>query len=161
LVEPAGDAFGSDAALQILLSAIHTKGTLADSGSPPIARGRGVDPRARVVRQMEQIELQNQRVLRESPYTRKAFFKPDTSSLTAYEKSIEPYREIFAQQVIGQFDDERLPLNPRTRQVYQEETWTGYEVVLDVFPEVIAYGLLLVPNDIKAGEKRPVVVCQH
>src|SRR5690606_3478032 len=39
--------------------------------------------------------------------------------------------------------------------------WTGYEVVLDVFPNVFAYGLLLVPNDIAADEKRPVVVCQH
>ena len=27
--------------------------------------------------------------------------------------------------------------------------------------KVFAYGILLVPKDIKAGEKRPVVVCQH
>jgi hypothetical protein len=32
---------------------------------------------------------------------------------------------------------------------------------MDVFPDVIAYGLLTLPNDIRAGEKRPVVVCQH
>lgn len=163
LVKPEENAgaFGSDGALKKLITALDGKASLAGSGSPPIASGKQVDHAARVVRQMEQIELQNQRVLRESPYTRKQFFKPDTSSLAAYEKSVEPYREIFAQQVIGQFDDERLPLNPRTRQVYQEEKWTGYEVVLDVFPEVIAYGLLLVPNDIGPNEKRPVVVCQH
>jgi len=34
-------------------------------------------------------------------------------------------------------------------------------VVLDVWPGVIAYGILLVPKDIKSGERRPVVVCQH
>jgi hypothetical protein len=34
-------------------------------------------------------------------------------------------------------------------------------VVLDVFPDVIAYGILLVPKDLKPGERRPVVVCQH
>ena len=39
--------------------------------------------------------------------------------------------------------------------------YTGYEVVLDVFPDVFAYGILLVPKDIKPGERRPVVVCQH
>jgi hypothetical protein len=33
--------------------------------------------------------------------------------------------------------------------------------VLDVFPDVYAYGLLLVPKGIKTGERRPVVVCQH
>ena len=32
---------------------------------------------------------------------------------------------------------------------------------MDVFPDVIAYGILLVPKGIKDGEKRPVVVCQH
>jgi hypothetical protein len=39
--------------------------------------------------------------------------------------------------------------------------WIGYEVVLDVFPDVFAWGYLLVPNDLKPGERRPVVVCQH
>ena len=32
---------------------------------------------------------------------------------------------------------------------------------MDVFPDVFAYGILLVPKDIKPGERRPVVVCQH
>jgi cephalosporin-C deacetylase-like acetyl esterase len=37
----------------------------------------------------------------------------------------------------------------------------GYEVVLDVWPDVFAYGILLLPKDLKPGERRPVVVCQH
>ena len=41
------------------------------------------------------------------------------------------------------------------------QKWVGHEVVLDVFPNVIAYGILLLPRDLKADEKRPVVVCQH
>ena len=32
---------------------------------------------------------------------------------------------------------------------------------MDVFPDVIAYGILLMPKAIKPGKKRPVVVCQH
>jgi hypothetical protein len=39
--------------------------------------------------------------------------------------------------------------------------WKGYEVVLNLYPDVFAYGILLVPVDLKEGEKRPVVVCQH
>jgi hypothetical protein len=34
-------------------------------------------------------------------------------------------------------------------------------VVLDVYPDVIAGGVLLIPNGIEPGEKRPLVVCQH
>ena len=34
-------------------------------------------------------------------------------------------------------------------------------MVLDVWPKVFAYGILLLPKDMKPGEKRPVVVCQH
>ncbi len=33
--------------------------------------------------------------------------------------------------------------------------------MLDVSPRVFAYGILLVPKDLKPGERRPVVVCQH
>ena len=43
----------------------------------------------------------------------------------------------------------------------EQKSWIGYEVVLDVFPDVFLWGDLLLPKDLKPGEKRPVVVCQH
>jgi hypothetical protein len=45
--------------------------------------------------------------------------------------------------------------------VEEGDKWTQYEVVLDVFPNVFAYGLLTLPKNIRSGERRPVVVCQH
>ena len=33
--------------------------------------------------------------------------------------------------------------------------------MLDVWPDVFAFGILLVPKDLHPGERRPVVVCQH
>jgi hypothetical protein len=45
--------------------------------------------------------------------------------------------------------------------VYDEPKWAGYEVTLDVWPDVFCWGILLVPKDIPPGERRPVVVCQH
>jgi hypothetical protein len=33
--------------------------------------------------------------------------------------------------------------------------------MLDVLPDVFATGILLVPKNLKSGERRPVVVCQH
>jgi dipeptidyl aminopeptidase/acylaminoacyl peptidase len=44
---------------------------------------------------------------------------------------------------------------------YDKPKWSGYEVMLDVEPGIFAWGILLVPKDLKPGERRPVVVCQH
>ena len=87
--------------------------------------------------------------------------KLDTSSLDKFQKSAESYRKLFYDDVIGRFDEKVLPLNPRSKKSYDLPKLTGYDVVLDVFPNVIAYGVLLLPKDLKPGEKRPVVVCQH
>ncbi len=128
----------------------------------PTATAPFTDPAVRHARQVHEIDRHNQWLLRESEYVRKRFLsKLDTSSLENYEASAEPYRVLFAEQVIGRFRDPLLPANPRTRKAYDKEKWTEYEVVLDVFPDVIAYGVLLIPKDLKEGEQRPVVVCQH
>ncbi|PYV17609.1 MAG: hypothetical protein DMG21_07890, partial [Acidobacteria bacterium] len=64
-------------------------------------------------------------------------------------------------EVLGKFEEPYLPPNARSRKIYDTEKWVGYEVVLDVWEDVFAWGVLLVPNDIKPDERRPVVVCQH
>ena len=63
--------------------------------------------------------------------------------------------------MIGRFDRPLLDPGVRTRQVCDEPKYAGYEVMLDVFPDVFAYGILLVPKDIRPNERRPAVVCQH
>lgn len=62
---------------------------------------------------------------------------------------------------IGKIDAPYLPTNPRTRLLYENDKLRAYEVMLDVFPDVYAWGWLLVPKNLKPGERRPVVVCQH
>jgi cephalosporin-C deacetylase-like acetyl esterase len=52
-------------------------------------------------------------------------------------------------------------MNPRSRLVYDEPAYLGYEVVLDVYRDVFAYGILLIPKDSERNERRPTVVCQH
>jgi hypothetical protein len=71
------------------------------------------------------------------------------------------YRQYYWNEVLGRIDDPVLPPNPRSRQILNSAKWTGYDVVLDVWPESFAWGVLLLPKDLKAGERRPVVVCQH
>ena len=156
--------FASEEALEALLSSLDPELKLAEVSDFPLQKPGGVvvDDRARQVRQLAEIDEHNQWLLRESPFVRKQYMsKLDTSSLEAYEKSVEPYRDYFRHEVIGHFDLDLLPMNPRTRMTEETEKWTRYEVVLDVFEDVIAYGLITIPKGIKQGEQRPVVVCQH
>jgi cephalosporin-C deacetylase-like acetyl esterase len=111
---------------------------------------------------MHELDRHTQWLLSESPYVRQEFMKNlDTSSPKKYQETVESYRDFFYNEVIGRFDYKPLPFNPRSRKAYDKPKWTGYEVVLDVFPDVFAYGILLLPKDLKPGERRPVVVCQH
>ena len=153
---------GTDEALQSLLDSLAQSAALAPSDEPPKPLRENFDPVSRQRRQIHEMDRHNQWVLRESPYVRAEFFKNvNTSSLDGYSKTVAWYRSYFRREVIGEVEHEPLPLNPRSRRTYENPQWTGYEVVVDVFPEVIAYGILLLPKGLAEGEKRPVVVCQH
>lgn len=154
--------FGSAEALSKFLEGLGAAASFASEGPPPKLLGTLPDPDTRLRRQAHEIDRHNQDLLAGSAAARKAYFaKVDTSSVAAFESTIEPYRTAFRDDVIGRFDDKVLPPNARSRKVYDEGKYLGYEVVMDVFPDVIAYGILLVPKGIKEGERRPVVVCQH
>lgn len=135
--------------------------SMGGSQLSPVLAGT-IDTTARHSRQMHEIDRHNQWLLRESPYVRDAFMKDlDTESIEKYAASSESYRQFFYEEVIGKIEERPLAPNVRSRKSYDTPKWTGYEVVMDVFPDVIAYGILLLPKDLKPGEKRPVVVCQH
>ena len=152
----AGQALGQ------FLKSLSSDASLGQAGENNIPHLRKkFDAAKRHAAQFHEIDRHTQWLLRESPFVRKQFYKPDTSSVEKFEASNEKYRTQFYDDVIGRFDRERLPLNARSRKIYDTEKWVGHEVVLDVFPNVIAYGILLLPRDLKADEKRPVVVCQH
>ncbi|MCG6156570.1 dienelactone hydrolase family protein [Rubinisphaera margarita] len=113
-------------------------------------------------RQLAELIDYTQQLIPESHFVRQEFMKElETNSLTEHEARVEEYREIFRHDVIGHFDHDLLPFNARTRRTWDEPEWTGYEVMLDVFPDVFAYGVLLLPKDLPPDERRPVVVCQH
>jgi len=132
-------------------------------GKPPEDRRKGFDPAVRQRRQFDQLVSFSQKLMRESDSRRDELFwsKLDTSSPEKYAASSRPLRDNFWEEIIGKLPPPALPVNPRTRKVYDEPRWKGYEVMLDVYPDVFAHGILLVPTDLKPGERRPVVVCQH
>lgn len=123
---------------------------------------KSFNPRERLKRQYQQLLDHTQYLMREAEFRRAEFWsKADASDVTSWEKSTEWYREYLHNEVIGYSPLPNTPINPRTRCVYETDSFKGYEVVLDVYPEVFAYGILLVPKDVKDNEHRPVVVCQH
>jgi cephalosporin-C deacetylase-like acetyl esterase len=129
---------------------------------PPVEKQTGYDPLPREHRQFDELVDFTQKLLPESEARREKFFAgADRSAPEKWAASMQRYRDYFWDEVIGKLPAPTMPLNARTRLVYDEPKWKGYEVVLDLYDDVFCYGILLVPNDLKPGEKRPVVVCQH
>jgi len=154
---------GSVAALAALVKGLHIDRQLKPSGAAPESMPGDFSPQARHAQQLHELDRHTQLLLREGHYVRQSetMNRFDFKSIDAYEKSSEPVRDFFYEEVIGRFPNEVLPPNVRTRKFQETEHWTAYEVVIDVYRDVFAYGLLLLPRDLKPGERRPVVVCQH
>ena len=151
-----------------------------DRTAYPLPTRQAFNPAERQQRQVKEMENHAQHLLHEADITRDKFFyrkvvpyleqqhRTWTTARTVktwpaepFVEATRPYRQYFWEEVLGKLDDPLLPMNPRARKVYDMPKWTGYEVVLDVFPDVFAWGVLLLPKDLKPGEKRPVVVCEH
>jgi dienelactone hydrolase len=169
---------GSQQALRQLATLLGGTSSLSAAGATPTDRRRSVDIAERQRRQVVELERHVQRLVRGSERVRERFFLHKVAPELADEtwtrdlrlKTIPPekfidsaksYRQYLADEVLGRFDEPLTAFNPRTRQIYDTGKYTGYEVVLDVWQDVFAWGILLVPKDVKPGERRPVVVCQH
>lgn len=121
-----------------------------------------IDSATRQRQQVQELIDYTQRLMRLSANVRDNFWsKADRSSVESWVQSAEFYRNYVWEEMIGKLPPPSIPPNVRTRRVLNESTYTGYEVAIDVYPDVIAAGLLLLPKTLKATEKRPVVVCQH
>jgi dienelactone hydrolase len=123
---------------------------------------RLAEPQSRRIAWLKQLDRWQQRTLDLIQYERDAHWKNlDTSTPEKFAATQEIYRKEFREEIIGQWDLPKKPLSPRTRLVYERDKWRGYEVVLDVFDDVIAYGILLIPKSNEPVSKRPCVVFQH
>ncbi len=120
------------------------------------------DADARQEQQVDELVEFTQALLRDSARKRDLIWnQTDRSSVEGWTKTSGKLRDWVYDELIGRLRSPTMPHYPRTRLVINEPTHTGYEVVLDVYPDVFAGGILLLPTDLKPGEKRPVVVCQH
>jgi dienelactone hydrolase len=154
---------GKDSLLQRVLKSLNIEPGRSGGEGPGQDQRRGFDPAARQKRQLDQLVAFTQQLLTSSERWRQrnVWDRLDTSSVEKYQKSCIPLRQQLWEEVIGKLPALTLPSSPKSRLLYDTAKWRGYEVTLDLYPDVFAYGILLVPHNLKPGEKRPVVVCQH
>ena len=112
-------------------------------------------------RQFLELQEHAQQLMQRSFHVRDQSWQVDRSSLEAWNKEATQWRVTVHEEVIGKIADPLLIPNPRTKKLLATAAFTAYEIALDVIPNVITGGVLLIPNDLKSGERRPVVVCQH
>lgn len=121
------------------------------------------DPVARQLRQVKELETYTQGLIEKSRHVRDDFFW-DNMKITdadSWEENKQHYQDYLWDKVIGRISADPVPSNPRSRQIFDKASWTGHEVVLDASEDIIVWGYLLIPKNIKEGEKRPTIVVKH
>ncbi|MCL5281003.1 MAG: dienelactone hydrolase family protein [Planctomycetes bacterium] len=169
---------GSVRALEEFAQRLGVRTPMSLSTEIPADRRTAFRPEERHDRAVQELENHVQALVRESEHVRDRLFmykvmpeladrrwstqrRHDTHPVEKFIDGARRFREQFYTEAMGHFDQPFLAPNPRTRLVLETEKWTAYDVVLDVFPELFAWGVLVVPKDLRPGERRPVVVCQH
>src|SRR5437867_2546344 len=168
----------SDRAMAAFAGRLGTGELGALSEELPVDKRTAFNPALREQRLVQEMENHVQTLVRQSDKVRDKSFlysiMPELSDRqwsTARRHPTYPpekfidgakaFRRQFWEEAMGRFDERLLPFNPRTRKVAERGKWIAYDVVLDVYPELFAWGVLALPKDVKPGERRPVVVCQH
>jgi dienelactone hydrolase len=153
---------GRSETLRQLLAGLGVSRAFASPGPSPRVLRASFERDARMKRQFDELLEHTQSLMRDSEFRRTAFWgRADSSTPERWRETTRFFRDYLWDEVIGRLPGSMSPPNARTRLVSDEPKYLGYEVVLDVYPDVFAYGILLVPKGIAPGERRPVVVCQH
>ncbi|MGH9631894.1 MAG: alpha/beta hydrolase family protein, partial [Bryobacteraceae bacterium] len=136
-------AAGPAEALEALLRGLGVLRPVSVDARKPRELRASFDPEKRMRRQFDQLVEFTQKLLRRSEESRAAFWSK------AEGRTSEWHRQYYWEEVIG-----RLPSPPATEAAQKHETgetaeWTRYNVKLPMWPGVFAYGVLLVPKDLK------------
>jgi dienelactone hydrolase len=177
LITPQAGSYGAESAAR-LAALLGVKQLTAVTNEPLVDRRKDFSPAVRHNRLWRELEGHVQKWIQRSDRLRDESFlyqvmpelasgtwstnrEHPTRELDKFVVGAKPYRQKFLNEAMGKFDEPLLPFHPRTRVVARSEKWIAYDVVLDVYPELFAWGVLVLPKDLKPGERRPVVVCQH
>jgi hypothetical protein len=160
-VPPVALVTDTNKALETLLAALGLDDTAPALATPAAAAATPDFIDARQRRTVRELELFTQRLVEEAERNRTTAVWAKLQPGAEWDATRRDLRQRLWEQSIGKLPAASLLSNPRARIIRETPKWIGYEVTLDVLPDVFAWGWLLVPRDLKPGERRPVVVCQH
>lgn len=87
--------------------------------------------------------------------------EPDFSSPTAYERSLQPYRDRLKAAYGTPPPGAKEGRVTKLQQVGEDTLCMIYRVWIEVLDGVDAYGIYLVPKNLKPGAKAPLLIAQH
>jgi hypothetical protein len=142
---------GAEQALKAFLEALMGRAeSLNDSVGAAKTEISGTRPQMK--EQLDQLVNFTQAITRRSPDERRSFWQnADPSSVQSWKKSTQFYRDYIWDEIIGGLPSPTLPINPRSRPILNAPHFTAYEVMLDVWTDVFAYGIFLLPKGDAAG----------
>jgi dienelactone hydrolase len=144
--------------LLILTATIVSSAYAAPAEKPPVT-AQEAEQRQEAVR--AQIERYLDAEIERAGRTKNDSWRRDFSSIEAYEKSVEPWRQKLF-EMIGGDQYPSPPLNPRQELIADFDTHRAYRVWLDAFEGVNVYGVMLVPRAAAAAsQRRPALICVH
>ncbi len=155
--------FCSEETLSTFIAALDTAAQLAPPAEALADRRYRFSPDARqsrIVRGWQdflQAQIAASRTTREERFWKKV----SADRPSAWAEAMRPFRESFAAEVIGRLPPSEQPINARSWLLVEKPGWIAHEVMLDVAPDVFAWGYLLQPKGLAPTELRPVVVAQH
>ena len=150
--------------LEALLKSMGVTARLDFPPEQPLGDARrGFSAADRQRRQVKELESLTQNQLRIAGYLRDDSFwsKVKVPDSVAWDVARIPWQSNFWHGVIGKLPSPSGPANAQSKEILHTSKMVGYDVRLEVLPDVFAWGILLLPKDLKPGERRPVVVCQH
>ncbi|MEZ5356033.1 MAG: hypothetical protein R2762_25645 [Bryobacteraceae bacterium] len=141
---------GSVEALRGLLESLHVQASDLATASP--VNGNANAP-GRLERQFRQMVDYSQTLMRDSQFRRAEFIAA---------KPAEQLRRTFWEESQGRMPPATEPLSGVESRLWHEtKNFRAYQVVIPVWGQVYASGVLLVPTNLQPAERRPVVVAQH
>ncbi|MGZ8940649.1 MAG: dienelactone hydrolase family protein, partial [Limisphaerales bacterium] len=124
-------------------------GTYSSSRGQPATAAAAIDADERQGRQLIEMVDYTQHQITRSERERNSIFWSAVSTMDAEQwvAARPAHKEKFWSDLIGRFPEPQKVRNARSRQIYDEPKWIGYEVTLNVWPGVFAWGILCVPKD--------------
>ena len=134
---------GSEAALQGLLEPLAEGAVVAAvPGAVPKRRGKAPDAVEQQRRLVGGIQRTLQDLLHISDRIRDQRYlkRANRDSAESFTRDSAGWRSTFWKEILGKIKDPMVAGDPRSRRWRETGKWTGYEVVLDVWPEVLRLG---------------------